>query len=61
MKQLYWLIDGVEIWSSSYLSEEEAQEKAKKAEELSDGNLWLVQADIEPDFPKAENFKHISS
>ena len=60
MKKLYWLIDGLVIWSSSYYTDEEAIENAKKTEELSGGNLWLVQADAEPDFPKAEGYKHIS-
>ena len=61
MKKLYWLIDGALIWSSAYYTNEDAEEKAKQAEDLSGGNLWLVQADDEPDFSKAESFKHISS
>ena len=61
MKRLYWLVDGALIWSSSYLSEEDAIEKAKQAQDLSDGKFWLVQADTQPDCPKAESFKHIPS
>ena len=59
MKKLYWLIDGSLIWSSAYLSEEEAIARAEQAQDLSNGNFWLVQADNEPDFPKAESFKHL--
>ena len=60
MKKLYWLIDGALIYSSSYVSEEEAIARAEQAQDLSDGNFWLVQADTEPDFPKAEGFKHLN-
>ena len=61
MKKLYWLIDGALIWSSSYLSDEEAIARATQTQDLSDGKFWLVQADVEPDFPKATGYKHLES
>ena len=60
MKKLYWITDGSLIYSSSYLSEEEAIARAEQAQDLSDNKFWLVQADTEPDFPKAEGFKHLN-
>lgn len=61
MKRLYWLVDGVLLWSSCYYTDEDAIAKAKQTEDFSGGNLWLVQADTEPDFPKAAGYKHIES
>lgn len=57
--RLYWLTDGEELARSAWFTDDEFRIEQFKANDATDGNIWWVQSDTEPDLPKSSGFREI--